>query len=95
MWRFMLAGLAALAVAPELARDIRPRAAAAVAVARASMVLEHAPPAPAPAPACVCGATCKAGIWKPDGRIPQKCTCQCKRCLAERAGKDCPGGVCR
>ena len=99
MWRYLLATLAGLAVAPELARDVRPRAAAAVAVARASMVLEHGPaPSPAPAPACVCGGTCKGGIWKPDGRIEQRCACQCKRCLAERAGRPaapCLGGSCR
>lgn len=68
-----------------------PRAAAAVSVARASMAPDEAP-APSPAPAdCGCGRTCVNGIWKPDGKIPQKCACPCERCKAARS---CPDGKC-
>jgi hypothetical protein len=59
----------------------------------------EAPSPPAPAPtACDCGSTCVRGVWKPDGRIEQRCSCKCKRCEAERAkGKPavCTTGTCR
>ena len=71
-----------------------PKAAAAVSAARASMLVDApAPPAPTPQD-CDCGKTCVRGVWKPDGRIEQRCGCKCSRCVAERA-KTCTSGTCR
>ena len=70
-----------------------PKAAAAVIAARASMAVDSQPPAPTPTPSeCVCGGTCKNGVWKPDGRIEQRCTCTCERCKKKPG---CPDGRCR
>ena len=71
-----------------------PQAAAAVMAARASLAPAEPGPAPAPTPAdCVCGGTCKNGVWKPDGRIEQVCTCKCARCI-KRPALPCPDGKC-
>lgn len=98
IWNAFVAFLVWLSADPAAIDREAPRAAAAVAAARASMLLEApAPPAPSPA-ACDCGSTCVRGIWKPDGRIEQRCSCKCKRCEAERAkGKPavCTSGTCR
>lgn len=100
-WRWMVSWLVWLSADP-VAIDLEaPKAAAAVAVARASMVPGNdaphpVPPAPAPV-ACDCGQTCVRGTWKPDGKIPQVCKCQCPRCVAERAKASptpCPDGTC-
>jgi len=97
-WQWMVAWLVWLSADPAAIDREAPKAAAAVSAARASMLGEApAPPAPTPT-ACDCGATCVRGIWKPDGRIEQRCQCKCKRCEAERAkGKPavCTTGTCR
>lgn len=84
-WNWFVAWLVSLS-ADTAAVDIEhPKAAAAVAAARASMIPD-APPAPPPSPtACDCGKTCVRGVWKPDGKIEQRCACKCQRCVAERA----------
>jgi hypothetical protein len=65
-----------------------------VSAARASMLVDApAPPAPTPQD-CDCGKTCIRGVWKPDGKIEQRCGCKCSRCVAERA-KTCTTGTCR
>lgn len=95
LWRCVTAILTWLSAEPGLVDREAPKAAAAVAVAYAAIgddAPAPAPPAPAPK-ACDCGGTCVAGLWKPDGRISQKCDCQCERCKAERA-KSCPNGDC-
>jgi hypothetical protein len=93
LWQSFIAWLVWLSADPVAIDLEQPKAAAAVAVARASM-LPDAPPPPAPTPAaCDCGATCIRGIWKPDGRIEQRCACKCKRCESERA-KACTSGTC-
>jgi hypothetical protein len=93
IWRAIIAFLVWLSADPAAVDLEAPRAAAAVAAALASMTPE-APPPPGPTPvACDCGQTCVRGIWKPDGRVQQKCPCSCKRCVAERA-KGCPDGNC-
>lgn len=93
LWRWIISLLVWLSSDPaELDRQA-PRAAAAVAVARASLSNdEPVPPAPTPKE-CVCGKTCVNGYWKPDGKIPQKCTCDCDRCK-KRPGAPCPDGKC-
>ena len=94
MWNAFVAWLVWLSADPAAISLEQPKAAAAVAVARASMIPD-APPSPAPTPtACDCGQTCVRGIWKPDGRIEQRCACKCKRCEAERA-KACVSGTCQ
>lgn len=106
LWRWVVAWLVWLSSDPAQIDSERPRAAAAVALAAASLARDNSPaplpPAP-PAPKdCVCGKTCVRGIWKPDGRIEQRCDCKCQRCVNERAkgsvGFDppapCPGGKC-
>lgn len=98
-WSWLVALLVWLSSDPAAIDREAPRAAAAVAAARASMLLEVAPP-PGPAPkSCDCGETCVAGVWKPDGKIPQPCKCDCPRCVAERAKSTpkpqaCPDGKC-
>lgn len=98
LWNAFVAFLVWLSADPAAIDREAPRAAAAVAAARASMLSEPpAPPAPTPT-ACDCGSTCVRGVWKPDGRIEQRCSCKCKRCEAERAkGKatTCTTGTCR
>ena len=82
MWQWLLALLASLSADPVAIDAERPKAAAAVAYAYAQFAPADAVPAPAPSPACVCGGTCVNGVWKPDGRIGQKCpcpaSCKCK-----------------
>ena len=92
----LIAFLVWLSAEPGAVDAERAKAAAAVAVARASLVVDAAPAPPAPAPtACDCGQTCIRGIWKPDGRIEQRCQCKCPRCVAERAKTGaCPDGKC-
>jgi len=98
LWNALVAFLVWLSADPAALDLEAPKAAAAVAAARASLLVEApAPPAPTPT-ACDCGSTCVRGIWKPDGRIEQRCACKCKRCEAERAkGKPtaCTSGTCR
>lgn len=98
LWNAFVAFLVWLSSDPKAVDLEAPKAAAAVAAARASMLIEApAPPAPAPT-ACDCGSTCVRGIWKPDGRIEQRCVCKCKRCEAERAktkSATCTTGTCR
>jgi len=98
LWSALVAFLVWLSADPAALDLEAPKAAAAVAAARASLLVEApAPPAPTPT-ACDCGSTCVRGIWKPDGRIEQRCACKCKRCEAERAkGKPtaCTSGTCR
>jgi hypothetical protein len=98
IWQTLIAWLVWLSADPAAINLEAPKAAAAVAAARASMLPEEpAPPAPTPT-ACDCGSTCVRGIWKPDGRIEQRCPCKCKRCEAERTkGKaaTCTSGTCR
>lgn len=93
-WNWFVAWLVSLSADPAAIDREAPKAAAAVAAARASM-LPDAPPPPAPPSAdCDCGKTCVRGIWKPDGKIEQRCACKCPRCVAERA-KACTSGTCR
>ena len=92
-WEWLLWILAWLSSNPAAADLEVPKAAAAVAAARASMLVEAPAPSPPKPKACDCGATCVRGVWKPDGRIEQRCQCQCDRCKAERA-KACPDGRC-
>ena len=98
LWSAFVAFLVWLSADPKAVDLEAPKAAAAVAAARASMLVE-APTPPAPTPnACDCGSTCVRGVWKPDGRIEQRCGCKCSRCEAERAkGKSttCSSGTCR
>lgn len=97
-YKWLISVLVWLSADPAAIDSEPPKAAAAVAAARASMVKDAGPaPAPGPAPtACDCGQTCVRGIWKPDGRIEQRCGCKCSRCEAERAkgGVPCPDGKC-
>jgi hypothetical protein len=76
-----LAGWLAVPVAPAI-DDERARCDAAVAVAYAALADAPAPPTPPapPAPEAPCGAKCKDGVYRPDGRIEARC------------GKDCPCG---
>lgn len=83
LWRLVIAWLVWLSSDSSAVDKEAPRAAAAVAAARASMIVD-APPGPAPVE-CVCGETCERGIWKPDGRVEQRCECECNRCVGERA----------
>lgn len=107
MYRTLIAWLVWLSADPQDIDTEHAKAAAAVAVARASMVpASPAPPAPPapPATACDCGQTCVGGYWKPDGRVYQKCECQCPRCKQARTQKPpwgdaipvevCPDGKC-
>lgn len=103
LWRIIIAFLTWLSVEPAEVNQFHARATAAGMIARASMLdNKPEPPPPSPTPVdCVCGGTCKNGVWKPDGRVEQKCDCECDRCVKERASKpvtpastDCPGGVC-
>jgi hypothetical protein len=91
IWRWIVSWLVWLSADPAAIDLEAPRAAAAVAAARASMATGAPTPPPAPSD-CVCGGTCKNGVWKPDGRIEQRCPCpaSCK-CKA----KACPDGRCR
>lgn len=84
LWNAIVAFLVWLSADPKAVDLEAPKAAAAVAAARASMLVE-APSPPSPVAACDCGQTCVRGVWKPDGRIEQRCSCKCKRCEAERA----------
>lgn len=94
IWNWLVSILVWLSADPATIDLEAPRAAAAVAVARASMVPDSEPAPPAPTPtACDCGKTCVRGVWKPDGRIQQPCSCKCQRCVAERA-KACTSGTC-
>lgn len=90
MWEWILAWLVWLSADPVAASAEHPRAAAAVAAARASMVAGDHAPSPTPAD-CVCGGTCKNGVWKPDGRVEQRCDCTCERCKNKPG---CPDGKC-
>ena len=93
LWRWLIAFLVWLSADPRAIDREAPKAAAAVSAAVSSMAIDAPSPAP-PGPAkCDCGATCVRGVWKPDGRIEQRCACKCKRCEAERA-KACPSGTC-
>ena len=94
LYQWLVAWLVSMSAAPGAVEMEHPRAAAAVAAARASMSTDGAQPTRAPAPAeCVCGGTCKNGIWKPDGKIDQRCTCTCERCKKKPAAP-CPDGKC-
>jgi hypothetical protein len=98
IWTWLVSWLVWMSADP-VALDLEhARAAAAVSVARASMKVDRDPAPPAPAPkACDCGGTCVRGMWKPDGRVSQRCQCVCTRCVAERAKgapADCPTGTC-
>jgi hypothetical protein len=95
IWNAVVAFLVWLSADPAAIDLEAPRAAAAVAAARASLLVdEPEPPAPTPT-ACDCGKSCVRGIWKPDGRIEQRCQCQCARCIAERAkSQPCTTGTC-
>ena len=94
LYEWLMAWLVAAAAVPQAMPDEQARAAAAVAAARASMVEAAPEPAPAPKPSdCVCGGTCRNGIWKPDGRIEQVCTCKCERCI-KKPSTPCPDGKC-
>ena len=96
-WNSLIAWLIWLSAEPGAAGLEAPKAAAAVAAARASMLTEAPSPTPTPPSptACDCGQTCVLGIWKPDGRIEQRCACKCRRCEAERAkGSACASGTC-
>lgn len=107
LWQIILYWLAWLSADPVEIDAIHARAAAAATLARASLLTEAPQPKP-PAPTeCVCGETCKKGIWKPDGRVEQKCECTCERCRRERSTppsvtpsaprtipSNCPNGVC-
>lgn len=96
LWEIIIAFLVWLS-ADQKAVDLeRPKAAAAVAVARASMTVDVPTPAPPAPTACDCGQTCQRGVWKPDGRIEQRCGCKCPRCVAERtkAAVPCTTGTC-
>lgn len=97
-WQWLVSWLVWLSADPAVADLEVPRAAAAVAAARASM-LPDALPDPTPTPTdCDCGKTCVRGVWKPDGRVEQRCACKCQRCVAERAkgqpSSPCPTGTC-
>ena len=96
IWNALVAFLVWLSADPAAITVEAPKAAAAVAAARASMLADSPPPAPAPpSPTeCDCGKSCVRGVWKPDGRIEQSCSCKCARCVAERA-KTCASGTCR
>jgi hypothetical protein len=109
LWRWVVAWLVWLSSDPMQIDNERPRAAAAVALAAASLARDSSPAPVPPAPPgpqdCVCGRTCVRGVWKPDGRIEQRCGCNCPRCVSERAkGRPvaavvdqpapCPGGKC-
>lgn len=90
-WRTLLAWLAALSADPaEIDREY-PRAAASVAAAYASFAPGEPTPAPEPA-LCACGGRCKAGIYRPDGRIEMRCEqgcgCGCQKATsaAEKCG---------
>ena len=90
LWRWLISWLVWLSADPVAIEMESPRAAAAVSAARASMSV--AAPTPAPTPTdCVCGGTCRNGIWKPDGRVEQRCTCPAS-CKCKRAA--CPDGKC-
>lgn len=93
-WGWIVSWLVWLSADPAVADLEVPRAAAAVAAARASMLPDA--PAPAPTPTdCDCGKTCVRGVWKPDGRVEQRCSCKCPRCVAERAkAAPCATGTC-
>ena len=94
IWNVFVAFLVWLSSDPKAVDLEAPRAAAAVSAARASMLVDApAPPAPTPQD-CDCGKTCVRGVWKPDGKIEQRCACRCSRCVAERA-KTCTSGTCR
>lgn len=86
LWRSLLAWLASLSADPaEIDRE-HPRAAAAVAVASATFAPDApAPPAPPAPKACPCGGRCKAGVYRPDGRIEMKCEPGCTTCSASPA----------
>jgi hypothetical protein len=93
LWRWLIAFLVWLSADPQAIDREAPKAAAAVSAAVASMAIDAPSPAP-PGPAkCICGETCVRGIWKPDGRIEQRCGCECDRCKRERA-KTCTSGTC-
>jgi len=92
LYEWLVAWLVGMAAGPGAVDAEAPRAAAAVAAARASMEAGAQTPAPTPAE-CVCGGTCRNGVWKPDGRIEQRCTCTCERCKKKPAAP-CPDGKC-
>jgi hypothetical protein len=93
-YEWLVGWLVAVAAVPQAAPLENAQAAAAVMAARASLAPAEPGPAPAPTPAdCVCGGTCKNGVWKPDGRIEQVCTCKCARCI-KRPALPCPDGKC-
>jgi hypothetical protein len=82
-WRSLVAWLAALSSDPsELDRE-HPMAAAAVSAAYATMAHGDQNPDPAPPPddkppsKCACSGRCKAGVYKPDGRIEMRCDASC------------------
>ena len=94
LWRWIISLLVWLSADPRAIDREAPKAAAAVAAAAASMAIDAPPPAPPSPVKCVCGETCVRGVWKPDGRIEQRCVCECERCKRERA-KACPTGTCQ
>lgn len=96
LWQWLVSWLIWLSADPVAADLELPRAAAAVAAARASMLPDAPPPDPTPTD-CDCGKTCVRGVWKPDGRVEQRCKCSCQRCVAERAKGSpvCTTGTCQ
>lgn len=83
-YRMLVAWLVSLSADESVIADAHHRATSSVSVARAS--LDHQSPIPLPnVDDCGCGETCVGGVWKPDGRIEQRCVCTCDRCVSERA----------
>ncbi|CAB4184613.1 hypothetical protein UFOVP1124_23 [uncultured Caudovirales phage] len=83
-WKSLVAWLVSWSADPAEVDREAPRAAAAVAVAYAELALPSVPvpPAPPPPAACACGGKCANGVYRPDGKIPQKCAPGCATCKA-------------
>jgi hypothetical protein len=94
LWRWLISILVWLSSDPRGIDREAPKAAAAVSASVASMSIEAPAPAPPGPTKCVCGQTCVRGVWKPDGRIEQRCSCECDRCRRERL-KACTSGTCQ